>query len=467
LVPSLLQESETEMSSATRPDQDSISIVLARMRGLGDRPALIHRETSVSYQDFTSLIDRWVAELSAAGIGRHSVCAVFGDFTPDSCAVLWALMLIGAVAVPLSPATGPNMVELQSMAGAEYFIRPNDAVAGRIETLATPTPNALLESFRARNKPGLVVFTSGSTGKPKGILHDFERVVHKFVAERTGWRTVLFLMFDHFGGINTMLSTFAYGGVGVCLEQRLPDVVCRAVQSSRATLLPTTPTFLNLMLASNVYRAYDLSSVQLITYGTEVMPAATLEKIQVAFPKAQIKQTYGLSELGVLRSKSESDNSTWVKIGGDGFEVKIKDNLLFVRSEANMIGYLNAPNPFDSDGWLCTFDEVEVRGEYMRILGRKSDLINVGGQKVYPSEIETVLLEADNVVEAVVMGVPHPILGNAIHARITIAQPEDGTALTERLRTLCIQRLARFKVPMRFIVATEQQHSARFKKIRS
>lgn len=456
----------TVMNKTGTAEQDAIAIVLERMRGFGDRPALFYRGKTLSYRAFTSEIDTCTERLRTADIGPGSVCVIFGDYTPQSCAMLWALMVLGAVAVPLTPATSPDLSELIVMAGVQYFIRPDEENGPSIETLAPATQNELIETFRRRGKPGLVVFTSGSTGKPKGILHDFERVTRKFVTERPGWRTVLFLMFDHFGGINTLLSTFAYGGVGICLEQRVPDVVCRTIEAARATLLPTTPTFLNLMLASNAHRVYDVASVQLITYGTEVMPVTTLARVRAAFPKAQIKQTYGLSELGVLRSRSEDDASTWVKIGGEGFEVKVKDNLLWVRSEANMVGYLNAPNPFDEEGWLCTADEVEVRGEYMRILGRKSDLINVGGQKVYPAEIEAVLLEADNVIEAAVFGAPHPIMGRAVHARVTLATPEELPALNERLRKFCVERLARYKVPMRFIVATEDQHGARFKKVR-
>lgn len=447
-------------------EQDAIATVMERMRGFGDRPALFYRGETLSYLAFTREIDTWTERFRTAGIGPGSVCVILGDYSPQSCAMLWALMVLGAVSVPLTPVTSPDLSELFVMAGVQYFIKPDDENGPKIEKLAPATQNELIETFRRERKPGLVVFTSGSTGKPKGILHDFERVTRKFVTERPGWRTVLFLMFDHFGGINTLLSTFTYGGVGICLEQRVPDIVCRTIAAARATLLPTTPTFLNLMLASNAHRAYDLSSVQLITYGTEVMPGTTLARVRAAFPKAQIKQTYGLSELGVLRSRSEDGASTWVKIGGEGFEVKVKDNLLWVRSEANMVGYLNAPNPFDDEGWLCTADEVEVRGEYMRILGRKSDLINVGGQKVYPAEIEAVLLEADNVTEAAVFGAPHPIMGQAVHARVTLATSEELPALNERLRKFCVERLARYKVPMRFIVATEDQHGARFKKVR-
>jgi acyl-CoA synthetase (AMP-forming)/AMP-acid ligase II len=313
----------------------------------------------------------------------------------------------------------------------------------------------------------LIVFTSGSTGKPKGILHDCERVMRKFVEPRPGWRTVLFLMMDHFGGLNTLLSTFAYGGVGVCVAERSPEVVCRTIQQSRATLLPTTPTFLSFLMACGSYREFDLSSVKLITYGTEVMPDATLQKVKRIFPNAQIKQTYGLSELGVLRSKSESDESVWVKIGGQGFDVKVVDDVLWVRSEANMVGYLNAPNPFDQDGWMCTGDQVEVRGEYIRILGRESEMINVGGQKLFPAEVETVLLQAENIREATVYGAKHPLMGQVVHARVSLYRPEDPDILTERLRKLCLSRLARYKVPVRFITVTDEvQAGARFKKLR-
>jgi len=264
-----------------------------------------------------------------------------------------------------------------------------------------------------------------------------------------------------------LLSTFAYHGTAICLPERTTEVVCRVIEQSRATLLPTTPTFLNLLIASATYKSSDLSSIRLITYGTELMPEATLSKVHAIFPNAQIKQTYGLSELGVLRSKSEDDGSVWVKVGGAGFEVKVIDGVLWVRSEANMVGYLNAPSPFDADGWMCTGDQVEVKGEYIRFLGRKSEIINVGGQKVFPVEVETVLLQDANVREATVFGVKHPLMGQVAHARVSLYRPEEPELLTERLRMLCLTQLAKYKVPLRFIMVDEEaQHGARFKKIR-
>ena len=446
---------------------DSIAVVLEHMRSMPEKPAVFFKGREFTYRDYVALIEGWSTRLKDAGIGQGSVVAVRGEFAPNAMALIWALAACGASVAPLTTATAHQEAEFLAIAGAEVLIVFEDGELVGISRLAPEEQNPLVASFIASKRPGLIVFTSGSTGKPKGILHDLERVTRKFMKMRPSWRTVMFLMFDHFGGMNTFLSSAAYGGVAVCLSSRAPDAVCRAIEDGKATLLPTTPTFLNLLLTSGAHRQRDLSSVNLITYGTEVMSPGTLERVCKAFPNAEVKQTYGLSELGVLRSKSEGNDSTWVRIGGDGFEVDIRENILWIRSEANMIGYLNAPSPFDENGWFCTGDAVEVRGEYMRILGRKSELINVGGQKVYPAEIEEVLLKAPNVLEASVFAVPHLVLGKVAHAKITLDEPEDASTMSERLRKHCLQSLERFKVPMKFIQAGRgEQMNARFKKVR-
>jgi long-chain acyl-CoA synthetase len=432
-------------------------------------PAIYRDGVTLTYSDLITRTEHWIGQLGLAGVEPGSVCAVIGEFSPESCALMYALMQSKAILVPLSRAVDAEARGLLEIAGADFVLTVDeqDEVSVTRRPQAQANTNALLTGFRKRGAPGLIVFTSGSTGAPKGILHDCERVMRKFLSIRPCWRTVLFLMFDHFGGVNTLLSTFAYGGLGVCVANRSTAAVSRAIQEARATLLPTTPTFLNLLIASGDFRRFDLSSVELITYGTEVMPETTLQRVKEIFPNAQIKQTYGLSELGVLRSKSEDDASLWVKLGGDGFEVKVRDNMLWIRSEANMVGYLNAPDPFDAEGWLCTDDLVEVRGEYVRILGRTSDIINIGGQKVFPSEVEAVLQQADNVRDVIVYGARHPLMGQVVHARVVLNTPEDPTALTERLRRFCVARLARHKVPLRFAVVDDTAlYGERYKKVR-
>jgi len=445
----------------------AIETVLQRMRQRKSQTAIIWRDEVISYSDFFERIELWENRLCDYQITAGTVCGILSDYSPQTCALIFALMQAKAIVVPFTPEIENEMPALQEIAGVQRLFRFDENDEWAVEHFDESRQNDLVESFREKDMPGLIVFTSGSTGKPKGILHNCERVMQKFVKERPGWRTVLFLMMDHFGGFNTLLSAFAYGGTAICLPNRTPDAVCQAIQQSHADLLPTTPTFLNLLITSGSYKNYDLSSIKLITYGTEVMPDATLQKVKTIFPNARLKQTYGLSELGVLRSKSENDASPWVKIGGDGFETKVIDDVLWVRSQANMVGYLNAPNAFDADGWMCTGDQVEVRGEYMRILGRKSDLINVGGQKVFPVEVENILLEAENICEASVFAQPHAIMGQVAYAKISLKTPEDPILLSERLRKHCLKKMARYKVPLRFTVVPEDEmHSERFKKIR-
>jgi acyl-CoA synthetase (AMP-forming)/AMP-acid ligase II len=156
----------------------------------------------------------------------------------------------------------------------------------------------------------------------------------------------------------------------------------------------------------------------------------------------------------------------WLKLGNAGFEHKIVDGVLWIRSRSAMLGYLNAPSPFDVDGWFNTQDLVERDGEYIRILGRKSELINVGGEKVHPTEIENVLLQVDNVRDVTVRGHPNPVTGEVVAAKITPLRPEDPDALKRRVRQFCHARLERYKIPAVIDVVLEDHYGARFKKSR-
>ncbi|MCB0043430.1 MAG: long-chain fatty acid--CoA ligase, partial [Caldilinea sp.] len=94
------------------------------------------------------------------------------------------------------------------------------------------------------------------------------------------------------------------------------------------------------------------------------------------------------------------------------------------------------------------------------------EIINVGGQKVYPAEVESVLLQLDNVTDAVVIGEPHPITGNIVTARVNLAQPEDAQAFRRRMRQFCRDRLASFKVPVKVEIIDDEQFNARYKRVR-
>ena len=217
---------------------------------------------------------------------------------------------------------------------------------------------------------------------------------------------------------------------------------------------------------SRVHERYDLSSLRLISYGTEPMAASTLEHLKRIFPAASLKQTYGLTELGVLPTRSQASGSLWLRLGGLGCEAEVRDNVLWVRSDTAMLGYLNAPDPFDAGGWYNTQDAVQVAGPYIRILGRTSDMINVGGQKVHPSEVEDVLLAMEDVCEATVWGETSAVTGQIVVARVSVRQPEDPSAFERRMHEFCRSRLAAYKIPAVVELVDTVLHGPRFKKLR-
>ncbi|HEX8852717.1 MAG TPA: fatty acid--CoA ligase family protein, partial [Pyrinomonadaceae bacterium] len=214
---------------------------------------------------------------------------------------------------------------------------------------------------------------------------------------------------------------------------------------------------------------HDLSSLKTVTYGTEPMPEHTLRRLHALFPEVNLQQTYGLSEVGILRSKSREPDSLWVKVGGEGFETRVVGGVLQIKARSAMLGYLNAPSPFTDDGWFDTNDAVEVDGEYLRILGRKSEIINVGGEKVYPAEVENVIEELDSVAEATVYGERNPITGHIVCADIRPARETDEAArkaLVLEVKRHCRGKLQSYKVPLRVRVADASLHTERFKKAR-
>jgi acyl-coenzyme A synthetase/AMP-(fatty) acid ligase len=408
-----------------------------------------------------------IAFLRAKGVKDGEVISLVGDFTPNTIALLFALIQNNNIIVPFNH----TFKELEYVKFDIAHIQKEIVVNVendnyKIEKKEGSGKHLLYDIIRRRKNPGLVLFTSGTSGTPKGAVHDFSKLLEKFNTPRKSLRTANFLLFDHWGGLNTMLHTLSNGGIVLALKERRPDSICSFIEKYKIELLPASPTFLNLLLISEEYRNYDLSSLTLITYGTEPMPQATLERLRKAFPNVKLQQTYGLIELGVLRSKSKSDDSLWVKIGGEGFETRVVKGLLEIKAESAMLGYLNAPSPFTEDGWFMTGDQVEEDGEYIKILGRESEIINVGGEKVYPAEVESVIQELDNVAEVTVFGEKNPIIGNIVCTKIRLFKEEDKKQFITRLKIYCRQKLQSYKVPVKVIIDNEQQFSDRFKKKR-
>ncbi len=439
--------------------------LLARAAEFAGHQAILDGANCLRYERLCARVEEWTRIIERMGLPPGAVVGIGGARTGDACALLLALAGNGYVAAPL-PGGGEDAARCLELARAQAVIELADSGAWSSARLTPGKPPALLQRLQERGGGGLIVFSSGTTGECKAGLFDFAALTERYRERRRSRRTMLFLQLDHMGGIHTMLHTLAHGGTLVMARDRDPEAVCRAIERHRVELLPATPTFLRMLAISGAHRRHDLSSLQLITYGTEPMPAATLEALAAIFPAVGFKQTYGLSELGVLPSRSKAPRSLWLEIGGVGCDIRVIDGVLWIRSETAMLGYLNAPTPFDEDGWYNTEDAVEIDGRYLRILGRTTDLINVGGQKVYPAEVENVLLTMDNIREATVWGRANPVTGQIVAARLSLVRPEDQDALERRVRDFCSSRLAAHKIPLWVEIDDGDHHGRRFKKLR-
>ena len=444
----------------------TIDFLRARWQGIGGRHAIIWKDEAYSYKWLSDKVSDSKAFLDTEKIEPGTVAILEGDFSPNALALLLALLEARCIIVPLTKSVRHKREEFIEIASGEvlFAIDEEDGVSTR--RLNTCRSHELYEVLRQADHPGLVLFSSGTTGKSKGVVHDFVPLLEKFKPIRKAIRTVAFLLFDHIGGLNTLFYTLSNGGCLITPQARTPDAVLEAVERFQAELLPVSPTFLNLILLSQAYERHDLSSLQIVSYGTEPMSESTLKRLCALFPKIQMLQLYGLSEAGILRSKSKSSDSLWMRLEGDEFETRVVDSILEVKATTAMLGYLNAPSPFTPDGWLVTGDSVEVDGEYVRILGRKSDLINVGGEKVHPSEVESVIQEMENVAEVSVYGEKNSIMGNVICARVRLRYLTRSEDFAAQLKQFCRERLQGYKVPVRVLVVEEDLHSKRFKKTR-
>jgi len=437
-----------------------------RLRQWGDDKALVWNDTETNYAEILRLSEQWSEELARREVKAGQVVALVGSFSPNACASLIALVKVGAIAVPLTPIMRAQHDKFMEIAEVRLSIEFDETDQPIFKDRDRAVTNPLTKKLIERGHPGLVIFSSGSTGNPKGILHDLSAILEKFEKIRQKKTTLTFLLFDHIGGIDTLFNTFASGGTVVTVATRDPETVCRAIERHGVHTLPTSPTFLNLLLMSGVIEQHDLSSLKVIAYGTEPMPESTLKRLHELLPDVALVQTYGMSELGVLRSRSRDSQSLWIKFTGESFEIKIVEGILWVRAKTAMMGYLNAPDLFDKDGWLNTQDAVEVDGDYLRILGRATELINVGGQKVYPAEVENFLLQLDNVEDVAVFGKPHPMMGQVVAARFKLKAPEALDEFKRRMMTFAREKMANYQIPRIVELTDAEQFGARFKKMR-
>ncbi len=431
-----------------------------------EKDAIVWKNQTYSYSKILNNYEYYKQRLVEINLSKGSVVALDADFSPTSISLLLALIESNCIIALLSKAVKDKKDEFSEIAEAEYIVSIDSSDDIKFFQRSSKVQHKILNNLKEIAHPGIILFSSGSTGKSKAAVHDLVPFLEKFKTLRHAKRTIAFLLFDHIGGLNTMFYTLSNGGCLVTVQDRNPDVVCSAIEEHKVQILPTSPTFINLIMLSEAYKRHNLESLDLVTYGTEVMPETTLMKFHSLFPDIRLLQTYGLSEVGILRSKSKSSDSLWVKVGGEEFQTRVRNGMLEIKAQSAMLGYLNAPSPYTEDGWFMTQDQVEVDGEYIRILGRESEIINVGGEKVFPAEVESIVQLMEGVQEVAVSSEANPITGQMVKATVKLSTDESVTEFRKRMQQFCKGKLPSYKIPQKLNLVDSWMHNDRFKKMR-
>ncbi len=438
---------------------------LSTLRSYSQNSCIEDDNSAHTYSRLLDDIDCWIQRFDQLHVEPGMVVGLRADYSLAALSSLFALLSRRAV-VALIPRRS-RADECLADARAAIFLEINSNGDPDWRTTSHPTTHPLLDRLRAMGDGGIILFTSGSTGRPKAALHSTERFLQKYRRPGRRFRTLAFLLFDHIAGLDTAFYTLVSGGTLILTPRRDPASILGLIESHRVEVLPASPTFLRMLCADRKIRERDSSSLKIITYGSEPMDQTTLSRLNMQFPNAQISQKYGTTETGSPSCVSRGGDSLWLKFTSDRVETKVVDSVLWIRSDSTILGYLNAPSPVDEEGWYCTADLVDVDGEWIRFRGRASEIINVGGEKVCPTEVEHSILQLDFVRDVLVSGEPHVLLGQIVTARVVLGntdmtRPEAIMQIWQH----CRRRLAAHKAPVRIEVTTDSMVSDRQKRER-
>lgn len=441
-----------------------MSFILDKFKSFNSKNAIVFEDRIYTYEEFIKQIKDYKNILDKHNISSK-VVVILGDYSFYNLALFFALNENKNIIVPITS----NIKKVQDDFIEESFcqtIIKTDEKNLLIQNLKTTFSHNMIDNLREKNSSGLILFSSGSTGKPKAMVHNLNTLIDSFKDKKDkSMNMLVFLIFDHIGGLNTVFNALCMGACLIIPKIKDAKTICELIEKYKIMVLPSSPTFLNLILISEEYKNYDLSSLRMITYGTETMPQSLLLKLKEVFPKVKFLQTFGTSETGISTTSSKSSNSLFMKLEDINGEYKIVENELWLRSKTQVLGYLNASmDSFTSDGWFKTGDLVEVDGEYIKIIGRTKEVINVGGQKVLPAEVESVILSIEEISDCMVYAEQNAITGQTVVCDVVLNKNIEN--IKKRVRVFCKDRLDTYKIPTKVNVVDKTNFSDRFKKIR-
>ena len=443
-----------------------------------DKPALVWDGGALSWRELDRRAGGFARRLSRRGVRAGDTVALSLPNGWGFVVALWGGLKLGATVAPLNPLL---------------------AAEERDSVLAHLTPALVVDDVRAEEAivdatggraPALILYTSGSTGQPKGAVLSLRALAEANdswagpVMRLTPEDVVLAaLPLAHSFGLNgALLAPLLVGATVVVLARFGPEDAQAAMARHRVTVLPGVATMFRRLLDSPALAPADLSSLRIAVSGAAPCPWDLAEEWRRR-TGVRILRGYGMTEIFrpiSYLADDPRDLPDAIGLAVPGVELRVVDEdgrplepggvgELWIRSPAAMDGYLNAAEETRAvlqDGWFRTGDLAAISSDgFVRIAGRKKELILRGGYSVVPGEVEAALLTHPAVAEAAVIGIPHLELGEEVAAFVTLHSA--ATVGPEELLAHCRERLAAFKSPRRVVIVAELPKSATGKILKS
>ncbi|MEP1471060.1 MAG: class I adenylate-forming enzyme family protein [Halieaceae bacterium] len=304
----------------------------------------------------------------------------------------------------------------------------------------------------------LLILTSGTTQKPRCVSYLWSDLLAQISIGKADLseRWMLAYKLNHFAGIQMLAHILSNQSTLVLSPSTLVTDSLATMSRRSVTHVSSTPTFwrfaLNLLTAAS-----HPPALKQITLGSEPVSADLLDGLALAFPKARITHIYALTEAGSCVSVSDGRPGLPLAIldrpTDSAIQLRISNNELQVKTRHGMSGYRNSADiaPVTSDGWLSTGDLVKVEGDRIHFMGRESEVINVGGVKVHPLEVENIVLAQPGVKLARVFGQDNPVVGQIVAVELIVSEGFDPEVVEEDVRLAC-RVLPRHSMPRNVII---------------
>jgi acyl-CoA synthetase (AMP-forming)/AMP-acid ligase II len=454
--------------------EDTLSGWLARHAD--ERPgaaAVRFGDAPITWKSLQDQVLRVAQGLKARGVGPGDVVALQLPNSPEFVFSYLAVAHLGAITCTLHmPYRGAEIATLMAHSGARLAICTPQAkplFEGRGLVFAELATDKRLEpaALPASRDPFLLLYTSGTTAAPKGVLHVYRTMLgnarlgapeHGLTAND---RILCAAPLSHLYGLYSLHCAWAVGACTVLLPQFTPPGLAEVVEKQRPTALWTAPAHIAACRNAGLFDRHDWSSLKLAIVSGSLAPPALIRELAAKLPGCAVTQLWGMTELqaGLYTRPGDAAEMSATSAGraSPGTQLRVsQEGELQVRGPLLFSGYLkSAENPFTADGWFRTGDLAEQRGEYFAITGRSKDLINRGGVKFNPADVELLLDAHPKIQQSAIVPMPDPVLGEKACVFVVPRDAAQSLVLEEIVEYLLAKNIAKNKLPERLVVVPE------------